>query len=206
MTKKVYYYSFKDFDEKLGTTYFNPYNTESLEDTLQALLLEPSLSEYPYNVQSAGMEALWQRVVARYYKEYLFKIEKYFNEDEPSQSEIEQAMNDWLINYLNLVAQTAEYYMTLLTIYDDEKANLMEDIRAISKNKVKFNDTPQNPNTADVYEGDDYITHFTSTEGETSSPLMTKMMRLKEIQDHYKNLIADWVNEFERLFIEGENL
>ena len=44
------------------------------------------------------------------------------------------------------------------------------------------------------------------TKGETSSPLMTKMMRLKEIQDHYKNLIADWVNEFERLFIEGENL
>ena len=152
------------------------------------------------------MEALWQRVVARYFKEYLFKIEKYFNEDEPSLSEIDHAINDWLINYLNLVAQTGEYYMTLIDIYDDEKANLMEDIRAISKNKVKFNDTPQNPNTADVYEGDDYITHFTSTEGETSSPLMSKMMRLKEIQDHYKNLIADWVNEFERLFIEGENL
>ena len=206
MTKKVYYYKFEDLNEIYNSDYFQPYNSESLEDVLQNLLLNPTLTNYPYNVQSAGMEALWQRVVARYFKEYLFKIEKYFNEDEPSLSEIDHAINDWLINYLNLVAQTGEYYMTLIDIYDDEKANLMEDIRAISKNKVKFNDTPQNPNTADVYEGDDYITHFTSTEGETSSPLMSKMMRLKEIQDHYKNLIADWVNEFERLFIEGENL
>ena len=206
MTKKVYYYKFEDLNEIYNSDYFKPYNSEALEDVLQNFLLDPSLSEYPYALQNAAMESLWQRVVARYYKEYLFKIEKYFNEDEPSLSEIDQVMNDWLINYLNLVAQTYEYYMTLLSIYDDEKANLMEDIKAISKNKVKFNDTPQNPNTADVYEGDDYITHFTSTEGETSSPLMSKMMRLKEIQDHYKNLIADWVNEFEKLFIEGENL
>ena len=80
----------------------------------------------------------------------------------------------------------------------------MADIKATSKNKVKFNDTPQNPNNDSVYEGDNYITHFTSTEGENSSPLMSKIMRLKEIQDNYKDLMSTWVRDFERIFYQEE--
>ena len=93
--------------------------------------------------------------------------------------------------------------MTMLDNYAAAKDELMADIKATSKNKVKFNDTPQNPNGATgVYEGDDYITHFTSTEGENSSPLMSKIMRLKEIQDNYKDLMSIWVNDFRKLFYE----
>ena len=88
--------------------------------------------------------------------------------------------------------------------YAAAKADLMADITATSKNAVKFNDTPQNQNVGSKYEGDDYITHFTSTEGETKSPLMTKIMRLKEIQDNYKDLLSIWVRDFERIFYQEE--
>ena len=94
--------------------------------------------------------------------------------------------------------------MTMLGAYADAQSKLMDDIKATSKNKVKFNDTPQNPNSAGVYEGDNYITHFTATEGETSSELMSKIMRLKEIQDNYKDLMSIWVRDFERIFYQEE--
>ena len=105
------------------------------------------------------------------------------------------------VSWLN---DTHDYYITLLTNYNNAKADLMADITATSKNKVKFNDTPQNPNNESVYEGDNYITHFTATEGETKSPLMTKIMRLKEIQDAYKDAMSDWVKSFERIYYEEE--
>ena len=82
----------------------------------------------------------------------------------------------------------------------------MDDIKATSKNKVKFNDTPQNPNAEGVYEGDNYITHFTATEGESSSELNSKIMRLKEIQHNYRDMMSTWVKDFERLFYQEEVL
>ena len=77
----------------------------------------------------------------------------------------------------------------------------MADIKATTKNKVSFNDTPQNDNESGTYEGDNYITHFTKNEGESSSPLMSKQMRLKEIQENYKDVLSDWIKEVARVML-----
>ena len=135
--------------------------------------------------------------------EALQRFVKCINE-EPSSENITEAYKNWIYKLISLLNETYEYYTTLLANYTSAKADLMADIKATSKNKVKFNDTPQNPNTFEVYEGDNYITHFTSTEGENSSPLMSKMMRLKEIQDNYKDLMSTWVRDFEKIFYQEE--
>ena len=161
----------------------------------------------PFALTDTNVEALWQRVVSRYYDDYLFSITKRYDEGAPEVSdEIGQSFFRWIEKFLTFVAQTYEYYSTLLGLYASAKTDLMADIKATSKNNVSFNDTPQNPNTAGAYEGDDYITHFTKTTGETSSPLMSKIMRLKEIQDHYKSLMEDWCDKAEMLFIEESNV
>ena len=200
---KIYYYNSDDIYAILGVD-LTPYNADKLADICTDFNID--LTNYPYNVSSDLLKDFWQRVIARYYDEYYFRIKKCFHLPAPDNTEVESEFKKWILRFLNFLAQTHEYYSTLLSEYANAKASLMADIKATSKNKVKFNDTPQNPNNLGVYEGDDYITHFTSTEGETSSPLMSKMMRLKEIQDHYKDLMEDWVDKASKLFIEEANV
>ena len=200
MLIKKYYYKFNDIEDTTGLS-LAVFNSVPLTN-----VAPDTYTNLPFTLTDLYVEGLWQRIVARYHEDYVLCIKKGCHESAPNNDEVNDAFSRWFERLLNFIAQTYDRYTTLLNFYADEKANLMEDIKATSKNKVKFNDTPQNANTGDTYEGDNYITHFTKTEGETSSPLMSKMMRLKEIQDHFKNLWADWVDEAEKLFIEGENL
>ena len=108
----------------------------------------------------------------------------------------------WFLRVVSIISRTEPYYKALLDAYDGAKTHLMDDIKASSVNTIKYNETPQNDNSSGTYEGDNHITNFTKTEGENSSPLTTKIMRLKEIQDHYKKVMDDWVDEFHCLFME----
>ena len=201
---RVFYYNADDIYSIQGVSLF-PYEAMPLKQIVEDEA-GFDLTNYPVNLNSDIVKDFWQRIIARYNDDYLFRIVIKDNVSSPSASDFTNAWYKWITKVMNFIAQTHEYYSTLLGEYATAKASLMADIKATSKNKVKFNDTPQNPNTAGVYEGDDYITHFTSTEGETSSPLMSKMMRLKEIQDHYKDLMEDWVNKASGLFIEEANV
>ena len=200
MLKKVYYYSLYDLDE------YTPFTKFDMETFIKFLLGEESLTGYqvPADLNSnSAYNELLSLVLGKYWEHAIIKITKYINE-EPTNDDIGDALWKWGFKFIALLNDTYEYYTTLLDQYASAKADLMADIKATSKNKVKFNDTPQNTNVIGTYEGDNYITHFTDTEGENSSPLMSKIMRLKEIQDNYKNLMSIWVRDFERIFYQEE--
>lgn len=201
MLKKIYFYKYGDIDEE----YF-PFKKINLADFIRGALDLESLTglELPSDIATnSAYNDLISLVLGKYNEHGIIKIIKCINQ-EPSSEDITAAYKNWIYKLISLLNETYEYYTTLLANYTSAKADLMADIKATSKNKVKFNDTPQNPNTSEVYEGDNYITHFTSTEGENSSPLMSKMMRLKEIQDNYKDLMSTWVRDFERIFYQEE--
>lgn len=204
--KKVYYYTFKEVYEELVGGNFVPYASQDLYSFCEDYLDGGIPSFLPFSLTDTNVETLWQNVCATYYREIVIKITKELYEDDPTSTEIGDAFIIWLNYFLTQVAKDKDYYLTMLELYNTHKANLMADITATSSNRVYFNDTPQNINNNDQYEGDDYLTHFTKTAGETTSPLMSKMMRLKEIQENYRNLMGDWVRRMERLFIEGANL
>lgn len=200
MLKKVYYYSLYDLDE------YTPFTKYNMETFIKNLLGEESLTGYqvPTDLSTnAVYNELISLVLGKYWEHAIIKIRKFVNE-EPTNDDISDELWKWGIKFISLLNETYEYYTTLLAQYAGAKADLMADIKATSKNSVKFNDTPQNPNNAGVYEGDDYITHFTATSGETSSPLMSKIMRLKEIQDNYRDIMSSWVRDFERIFYQEE--
>ena len=203
MLKKVYYYNIQD----INSDYY-PFATIDLAGFLKNAWETESLTGWQLPSDLTTNATLYNELISLvfgiYHENAIIKIVKKADEDSPSVEDIYKGFMKWVNKFVTVLNDTHDYYITLLTNYASAKADLMADITATSKNKVKFNDTPQNPNTSDVYEGDNYITHFTATEGETKSPLMSKIMRLKEIQDAYKDAMSDWVKYFERIFYEEE--
>lgn len=202
MLKKVYYYNLQD----VNSDYY-PFAKMDLVNFLKSVWGTETLADWELPSDLTTNATIYNELISlvfgRFHEHAIIKVVKYVNED-PSENEIFQKFMAWVNKFVSWLNDSHDYYVTLLTNYASAKADLMADITATSKNKVKFNDTPQNPNTSDVYEGDNYITHFTATEGETKSPLMTKIMRLKEIQDAYKDAMSDWVKSFERIFYQEE--
>lgn len=201
MLKLVYFYTMKDL-----TPAYTPFRKLNLNTAITETLGIDNLNQYQipsdWTSKASVYNELYSLVIGRFYQYAIVKIAKCVDENEPTEAEIRPHVIDFFMKLLSIINDTHDYYMTMLDNYAAAKDELMADIKATSKNKVKFNDTPQNANTGDVYAGDNYITHFTSTEGENSSPLMSKIMRLKEIQDNYKDVMFIWVNDFRKLFYE----
>ena len=201
MLKKIYFYTMKDL-----TPAYSPFRKLTLNTAITETLGIDNLNQYQipsdWTSKANVYNELYSLVIGRFYQHAIVKIVKSPYESEPTEAEIRPHVIDFFMKLLSIINDTHDYYMTMLDNYAAAKDELMADIKATSKNKVKFNDTPQNANTGDVYAGDNYITHFTSTEGENSSPLMSKIMRLKEIQDNYKDVMFIWVNDFRKLFYE----
>ena len=202
MLKKSYYYSLQWlFDSDMFASW-------DCANFIKQTLGVESLSGYTVPSDLTTKKTLYDElislVVSRFREHAIIKIDKLPQEQDPSVDEISEQIYSWGMKFIALLNDTHDYYITLLGLYADAKSKLMDDIKATSKNNVKFNDTPQNANTEGVYEGDNYITHFTHTEGETTSQLTSKIMRLKEIQDAYKDVMSDWVRGFERIFYTEE--
>ena len=125
--------------------------------------------------------------------------------EDPTILDVIDMFEDWVAKLVAIIGKTYPYYNAVLTAYAGAEATLMADVTATSMNKVRFNDTPQNAGSGGTYEGEDYMTHFTRTDGESSTPLTTKINRLREIQDQYKRTMADWLKEVGRVFLpEGD--
>ena len=209
MLNKVVYCGIIELDTDYGLPSFDkPFNiTSTLKQYLDDMLGEGQYSALQTDITNANVIQLWKNIINKYYNHAIVKVVLPFNFD-TNGDEMKELLSKeyikWIWKFLALLDETSTYYLAVLGAYQSNASELMDDITATSKNKVKFNDTPQNSNVSGTYEGDNYITHFTATEGETKSPLMTKIMRLKEIQDAYKDAMSDWVKSFERIFYQEE--
>ena len=205
--EKQFYLTFREF---VDATPYVKFTMKSILMFVFDIEDEADLSNYQLPSDLSTNATVYNELMAliygRYSNEYIVKLIRGYDEADPTEDDFISAVREWGYNFVSKLNLTFEYYAPLLKFYRDNKTNLMNDITSTSKNKIKFNDTPQNANASSVYEGDDYITNFTSTDNESSSELNSKIMRLKEIQDHYKNVMADWVNEFEKLFIERNDV
>lgn len=171
--------------------------------TLKEFITEMSinLTRYPIDLDNANVKKIWDLVYSRMIDHPIIKLDFGVKEDIPNIPK-DREIREWIGRFLIVLASTYDYYDTLLTEYTTAKSHLMDDIKATSKNKTGFNDTPQNDNGTGIYEGDDYLTNFTKSDGESSTEMSPKIIRLKEIQENYKNLLYEWSLKFERVFYE----
>lgn len=143
------------------------------------------------------------QIVIRHQGDIIFALD----EDEDTQENNTRCLAQWLASMIFIANNTAPRYTKLLELYDSNKSKLMDALKnTTSSNAIsKFNDTPEN--TGD-FEGESYTTNVTIGDVESTTELnpMTAMERLREIEESYRNVMLQWVNEFDRLFIDGANI
>ena len=144
---------------------------------------------------------LFTLVYERFYDHFAFESEH--SELRDATEEITKLQ----VNMVSIITQTYERYSTLLGLYASEKSKLLDGITTTTQGVGQFNDTPQNIQTSvDNYTGDSHITNISKSSAVATSDADTKIARLDEITRKYRNLLKDWSDEFEQIFIERGNV
>lgn len=154
---------------------------------------------------NAKYNELISSVLGRFYEKPVGIVLLSCMETNPTTDQLNNVGESFAYRVIAVLNRTHERYITLLTEYASAKTHLMDQVKSGTVSKRKHNDTPQNSNALEPYEGDNYISDFTKFETDNASDMATKMTRLAEITDNYHDVMDDWVNEFKRIFME-ENL
>ena len=143
-------------------------------------------------------------VWSRYWKHYCIQNLAPRNNYGDWTEETEEAMFDFYLRLHNIVKMTENKYSTLLDLYANlGGAELLNKVITNASGTTRFNDTPQNEGT---FDDDEHTSHITQTTGESATDMNTPIERLKEIHDKFNNILLEWCNEFDKLFLEGDNL
>ena len=159
--------------------------------------------------KGTGFE-LWKSIYFRYYDMFVFFIDYHklgisIDEALGKKTWIKYVSDyfwDFLIRFLSILSQTKNRYEILIGEYNKQKSSLMNQLKTSSTTKSRFNDVPQEKLN---YQSDDYATNASIGESESLTDTTTPILRLKEIEINYSNIIKDWTSEFEGLFIESLN-
>jgi len=154
---------------------------------------------------NAQYNELISSVLGRFYQKPVGIVLLKCTEDNPTNDVLNSVGEEFAYRLIEVLNRTHDRYIILLTEYANAKSHLMDQVQSGTVSKRKHNDTPQNSNALEPYEGDNYISDFTKFETDNASDMATKMTRLTEITDFYHDVMDDWVNEFKRIFLE-ENL
>lgn len=98
---------------------------------------------------------------------------------------------------------TSDRYLKLLELYTAQANNLLAPVVNNVHSKNRFNDTPQNNGT---YEEDPFTTNISFIDTITEADADTIMGRLREIEGNFNNVLLNWSNEFDSLFMEEDNI
>lgn len=166
------------------------YNLQDSREYEHFNYIEYDSSSSAYKVKDVCVEML-NRLFDRFRDSYCVFITK----DE----ELEKETFKFINNLSNILSMSFNYYSTLINAYKSQENLLLNKIETINSSITRFNDTPQDEGD---FANDEHTTSINQFENTLSTDLNTPIMRLKEIQDSYKNIVLDWTNEFKKLFRE----
>ena len=212
--KPEYFFSFQDLLQGTPATQKAPFNLKWTREVFQSTGIEtiiPSVifSNYDYNynpqtsyILRAHISDLFQRLYAKYWKEYVFALE----EDSVAGTEYNNAKNEFYTKVGTIIMATFERYNKLLDVYTSELSKLLDGVKSSTTGVGRFNDTPQNITDGDEFGDNTHISNITKSTAEAVSDVDTKINRIDEIQRKLRNIWKDWVDEFDGLFIERGNI
>ena len=155
---------------------------------------------------STKTNVLFTDITEKYGDDYMF----YLDIESPSWEIIEKpSVNTILYDSPELLSETRKElrkvkswlndsrfrYETLIDLYDNQTAHLLDKISAITK--TQFNDTPQT--TIDGLDGDEFATTYTVNTA--SSDPGTVMQRLNEVRNSWNSVYHEWCSEFGAKFV-----
>lgn len=201
------WFTLKEVFAELGTTY-TPYDGVTLGSCLHdtgLLANAPIWDSYANEELKDYIEDLWQILYARFYNWYCAYLDYDYTTDEEA-TITEDVAVEFLYRFINVLVMSYDKYSVLLGYYDAQKSNLLDKIETTFGGTNRFNDTPQNEEGSTDFSNDDHVSNITITDNTSSTDGESPMMRLKEIQDHYKEVMDDWCNLFKKLFIPEEDI
>ena len=154
--------------------------------------------------RSTNLAMVLNLVWSRYWKHYCIQNLAPKNNYGEYPEETKEAIFEFYLKIHNIVKMTENKYSTLLDLYDTlGGAELLNKVTTSANGTSRFNDTPQE---SGEFDDDEHTSHITQTTGESATDMNTPIERLKEIHDKFNNILLEWCNEFDKLFIEGDNV
>ena len=174
--------------------YLKPYKMTNLFASICEALQITQSANMPINFTDEKITKLFDEIYNLYADEYIYICDN-----------VEDSTNfeKWIYKVISIMSRTYDYYNTLISAYDTEKATLLADLKSNTRTTIKYNDTPQN---AQTFDDEAHLSNITNTEAETSAPQSSPIDKLKNIQDKYTMLYNDWCKYFARLFIENQDM
>lgn len=190
-----YFWNFKEvLDPTNAKSEYNLSNSDIL-----AIVATMTGYTTPLISQGAWVKSDYSKVVDLVCKRFW---DHYFFYTESSEFSTDKQKN-FIAKLLMILEMTSPRYLKLLEVYDSAKNELLSPVEIKTEGLTRFNDTPQNEGD---FANDEHTTNLTEDSRSTTNDLDTKMGRIKEIESSYNNLILNWSNEFESLFIEEGNV
>lgn len=126
----------------------------------------------------------------------------YQGEYQPTEAEKNALKAKFIRKLITVYDFTKDKYIYLLNLYEEQKANLMNQLSTTVtvKSNHRVNDTPQN---GGLWTDDKHSSSYEEGGSTTTTGLdpKTVMERIAEIQENYKSVIKKWCKEFDPLFI-----
>lgn len=191
-----------------------PYNatlksTHRFKNELRSMNENMSIDD---DIESTNSIEVWFQVISKYFDMTLAvkrintieEWNKWMNEEEFVLDWMKKQYTNFLTRMYAIYLDTKDYYLALLNGYASAKDKLLDKVKIENENYTTFNDTPQNENVDESLFDDKHMTTLSKNKSTQSSDYGTMMTRLSEIQNSYKRVMASWVREFRKLFIEGD--
>lgn len=185
-------------------------------------------------VESPYANELFYNLMNRYGDEYVFALNKEYTGVSLAYNEI-SGIRGFFGKLTNIMYYTYDRYANLLSLYQNNANALLGKLKRITSGEIantgtqsmegsasdirKDNDTPQGSGDFSDDTHTSFLSKGSSTSGsERTDNLKTEssteeewdseylMDKLKKIQDSFRNVMLDWINEFRILFIEGGNV
>lgn len=168
----------------------------------------PSSSLIPQDYLDKDILCLLNRLIERYWDEYVFTSEENMEDglDIVSYSDILYKTRRFLSKIIDVIEFTYNKYSSILKAYEDSKTHLMDQMsKTISGSDTRRdNDTPQDGGD---YSDDDHTSFISQGELENKeywddTPIIE---RLEKIEKLYQQTYKNWLDEFKDMFIEEGN-
>lgn len=171
---------------------------EKFTDQLESMFLE-GFSTPIYNEETGYSNENYRKLIDLLVKRFLHKLCFY---TDSNTFDINKSYN-FIAKICMVIEMTSPRYLALLGAYSSSEGKLLDPVKITNSGTIRFNDTPQDEGD---FANDSHTTNITEDNRETSNDLDSKMGRIREIESNYNNVLLNWSNEFEAVFMEEENI
>lgn len=185
----------------------HPHDVEMSQDWFTKLIEVGDLEFAVYTLSEFFTDSLINNIVNALmgvvYNRHANDIISWVDNIENEEDGYEDAMNKALIKIIGVIDLTLPRYIPLLQQNEYASTDPIAPVSSISKNKTRFNDTPQDGGD---YNNDPHATNVSESENETSVDSASLMERLDQLFKNFRSIILEWSNEFNQLFFKEEQI